>query len=350
MRYIPLLKAKKGEFTALEKLADRVRQQISPLIDISQHDKHSMDVHLDKVVENILSTWGDKYDFFADFFHVDLGVRTPSGIHFVKHFHEAARTKGLRPIPVVGFERDQEYIDAALDAVRLDDRGVCLRLLYDDLVLPDTLNDQLGEFIDEFSILRSNIDLMFDMRSLRNRDLDELLEVIRDAASHISNLADYRSFSLAGSNMPQSVSTEVPADSMGFIDRTELSLWRSLRNGSSPLPIHPVFADYTTIHPDLLDIDPRVFANTMGPNIRYATGDRWCILRGVSFSKHPEKRAQYYGLAKKLITEPFYCGPTYSFGDEFLHRKAAREGGPGSPTNWVSVGVNHHITHVIDSL
>ena len=128
-----------------------------------------------------------------------------------------------------------------------------------------------------------------------------------------------------------------------------MDVWQSITENNI-LGINPIFSDYTVIHPEYTDINPRLYANTMGPSIRYTTDTCWFVTRGKSFQKHPEGYKQYHRLAKDVVDRPDFKGSNYSYGDKYIDDKANKMGGPGTPWLWLLAGVNHHISHIVDSL
>lgn len=57
--YVPILKAKDGEFGALSKLPEEIKSRISPVIDIfNSKPEKSLDDHLIKIVKKIETSWG----------------------------------------------------------------------------------------------------------------------------------------------------------------------------------------------------------------------------------------------------------------------------------------------------
>jgi len=68
--------------------------------------------------------------------------------------------------------------------------------------------------------------------------------------------------------------------------------------------------------------------------------------RGHGLLRPVSDFAQYRTLATRVTRSAAYAGPAFSFGDEYLARKAAGEPGTGSPGTWVQSDINHHLTYV----
>ena len=147
--------------------------------------------------------------------------------------------------------------------------------------------------------------------------------------------------------MPKSVAQRVNQSSQGYIARLEEQLWTELVANTD----YAVFlGDYTVVNPEYVDIDPRIYANRIGPSIRYSTDDSWLVTRGSSFRNHPDGYGQYYSLAKEIEASNDFKGADYSFGDDYIADRAAGNGGTGNPGTWLSAGINHHITFLNEKL
>jgi hypothetical protein len=79
---------------------------------------------------------------------------------------------------------------------------------------------------------------------------------------------------------------------------------------------------------------------TPSASIRYTVDDYWLIMRGQQ-----GKYEQYPANAQLITKHKDYFGKGYSFGDNYIFEKGSDlTGKPGNATNWLVVGVNHHLT------
>jgi len=81
--------------------------------------------------------------------------------------------------------------------------------------------------------------------------------------------------------------------------------------------------------------------------IRYTIDDSWYVAKGKNYRDYGY--GQYYELSKKIFNSGFYYGPTFSWGDEYLHQ-CANGGETGSLTMWLEVDTNHHIEKVTQDI
>lgn len=83
-------------------------------------------------------------------------------------------------------------------------------------------------------------------------------------------------------------------------------------------------------------------------SIRYTTDDHWLVMRGEGLlNKDGAGHAQYPANAQMLMERPEFCGRDFSFGDNYIYERPVKIDQPGIPRNWVTVGVNHHLTFVV---
>src|SRR6266446_5460170 len=99
--YMPVLKAKLGEISALKDLDDAARAGLTPLLEIiprawddkKQKYKKSVAAHLKSQVKSVARAWGDR--LFADGNLMLPGDELDSGgNHVLKVIHEEARVVG----------------------------------------------------------------------------------------------------------------------------------------------------------------------------------------------------------------------------------------------------------------
>lgn len=103
-----------------------------------------------------------------------------------------------------------------------------------------------------------------------------------------------------------------------------------------------LYSDYGIVHPDFAADDMPV-GGTANCKIRYTTDNDILIFRG---HKRAGDSGQPFELARKVRVHSAYCGPDYSFGDDYIDRVADPDDatGPGNLGNWVLADMNHHLT------
>lgn len=345
--YMPILKAKKGEFAALKRLSAGDRAALLPIMDIPRVDmnwdlqkpKHSLDIHFDRRSLEFGRSWRAD-PIIVDISEIPLDERTTAGRHPIDYLFDRLRSRQVAATPTTALDRDGEFVEAVKKVVELDRRGVCIRLAPVDMELHHQLKQKLDGLLEFLAVKKCDCHVVLDLRSILSSNVSE--ESIVGAAAALESFDQWKTVSLAASGMPKYLSEILRAGESGLLSRLELGIWQRARQSFPNL----IYGDYGTVHPDSIYEDPRVMAKTMGPNLRYAIEGEWILIRGYPFKTHIEGRKQYYSMARDLVGRPQFKGQGYSFGDEFVYERAQGRGGPGNPCNWVTMSTNHHLALV----
>jgi hypothetical protein len=338
---MPFLKAEAGEADAMKRLNLDIRHGITPFFDVPRlTKKETLDQKLEKASKYIIQAMGPIQVLFVDTFDIPLQERCNNGEHPVTVLHNTLISNNLSPVPVYGFDRDEDYLKAILNLPHFQSVGLCLRLDDQDISIPESLPREVLNFCSKINLPPDKLDIIIDHRSVIAKKEDVLLDQSVEAIYALYNDCRYRSITLAGSNYPNDV-TPIPVDSIGYLPRKEYKLWKDV---SSILGKRVAirFGDYGVLHPDFTDRESFAHINA---KIRYTIEDSWMIARGHSL-REPPKSGQYFELAEKVRMSPHYCGPSFSYGDERINLCAHRQSGPGNPRTWVGVDMSHHLHFV----
>ena len=351
--YFPILKTKASEIEGLGKLDELILNRVTPIFDvvpINRYQKNipSLDKHLTNIAEKISSIWQYKRPFILDLYELPLELRLAHHLHPLIYLVNLLKKKNISIVPATGLERDIDYNEQVRLIFKDYNNGILIRLLSDDLNAPTIMQQELDELIIDLNIPIEKIDLLIDLKQLISSDLNHYVKLVNNAATYINDLRKFRTIIISGSNMPKSIAEQIPQSSSKMIRRVEMDIWRSITE-KKILAIPPKFSDYTIINPEYVDIDPRIYANTMGPNIKYTTDTHWLVNRGMSFQKHVEGHKQYYKLARDVVNHRDFMGANYSYGDKYIDDRAKEKEGPGIPWHWLRAGINHHITHIVNN-
>ena len=82
--------------------------------------------------------------------------------------------------------------------------------------------------------------------------------------------------------------------------------------------------------------------------IRYTIDNNWYIIKGDNVRDYGY--GQYHELSRKLLTSRYYCGPTFSWGDNYIQTCVNKNAKTGNLSTWRQVGTNHHIMKVIQDI
>lgn len=347
--YVPLLKGKAGEFGALQELSAATKTKITPLIDIppvtdnlqTGKPKKPLGVHLAYIADKIKAAWGKDRPIFVDLFWIELKDRTEKGVHPLACIFDRLRKIEVLGVPSTGFDRDDEYNSNAKDVIANDRRGVCIRLLDDDMEDLPNLKDQLEELQDTLGVTRKTVHLLMDFRDVGLGDVERCAQVSIDVINKLPSISEYRTLTLAASGFPSSLAKVEPSSTLK-LPRTELALWRKVIASGKGLRRVPTFGDYAIAHPDLLEADWRKFK--LSGSIRYTLEKDWLVVKGGSIQKHGFK--QFHKLAHQLANREDFYGADFSSGDDYISKCAAKAATSGNLTTWRRIGTNHHITVV----
>ena len=182
-KYVPILKWKQGEQTALRELSTEISNSIIPLIEITP------DFNIERL-EKSFNYWSNKYYYFD----------------ILPEFYESNPEIYLRileqlnpdyVIPVLNHTNAFNLINYATE---LSNNGIALRINTDTI---STLN------IDLFNITQvinaNNIDLILDFKYIGNTSFDSLYSNFLNFMSLIPNINEFRNIILSASSFPETL-------------------------------------------------------------------------------------------------------------------------------------------------
>jgi hypothetical protein len=164
------------------------------------------------------------------------------------------------------------------------------------------------------------------------------------ALSKIPNLDNFRSFVLVGTAFPDSMKeVAVPG---GSIDRHDWKFYRAFLKHLPAKMRQPTFGDYTIVHPAfVVSMDMRM-VKPAGKLI-YTAKEQWLVRKGGAFRDNPKQMHKHCG---DVVKSGQFRGAAFSYGDEYIQQCALKKDGPSTMTRWKTVGINHHIMHVLEDL
>ena len=337
--YVPILKWKLGEQTALHNLFPGDHPFILPLFEVLPESVDDDDLTASPPVDAYGRVGGKILRRWSSHVFVDLpdDPAQPTGpTHPVARFFDAARTTGALAIPVTDPARSAPFQQAVASVHAADQRGACVRLDA-DTALSASMGTQLTTLLQTLNLPASQVDLVLDWGAIGVGHASRTVPSVQAGMQNIPTLAQWRSVTFAASAFPQLL-TSVGVG-LGLIFRAEWDIYKRLMN-TPGLPRSLAFGDYCIAYP-VYETVP-----FMGSaNIRYTLDDEWLILRGNTL-KGPVYGgfSQYQGLCSTLVVDPRYRGRAFSWGDDYIHQCAAGVVSTGNATTWRGVGTNHHLT------
>lgn len=355
--YIPILRWRPAEMAALERLFPNDRSNVTPLIEFIMPapsiDKKSRKVIktprekfleiLPDVAKGLLKSCG-RSPTFIDVHLLDADIRASSLNQILTSSSELDlfSIPVTYVIPVTSTSADTETRSIAIDYAKSSKHGLCIRIDKSHLS-EENLSSHITDFIETSGLDIKNTDLLIDLRVIDpNTNVQDILKQLE----RLPNLQKWRSFTISGGVFPKDL-TNFAAGEVHSLDRLDLNLWNAIRE--MKFARIPFFSDYTIQHPFY------EYVSAIGSaSIRYTADDKYWIFRGkipgLINRKTKQKgpgREQYIGHAQTLIKRNFFKNKEYSFGDSEITRIADPVNKkPGSPTTWLTIGINHHITLV----
>ena len=333
--YVPILKAKEGELIALRQLATELKPGIKPLIELQPRDTEEK---LRRTVRRIEQSWPADVPIFIDIDQDYLRSQTLQAVENLRFVYQALASDGFVFTPVTGLARPTAFNGLVSDVLRdLAHDGLCIRLTSVDLSELASFDTNIHNCVHGSSLKHSEIDLLLDYAAFLPSHLGTIVTSAVTAFNAVSNINIYRSLIFTATAFPPNVSA-APYTVYRF-PRSEYQAWNTLI-ANPKLKRKPIFGDYTTIHPVLPDIDFK-YGIRVAPKIKYASEAEWLFLRwdASDFSRFRDVCSILAGL-------PEYSGGNYSWGDGRILQCSTGAGNTGNPREWVSIGVNHHLTLV----
>ncbi|HEY4011065.1 MAG TPA: beta family protein, partial [Acidobacteriaceae bacterium] len=231
------------------------------------------------------------------------------------------------------------------DIVRSKRLSVAIRLRVENFNEDSDLDAEIDRIMESIGSDSASTDLIIDLQDI-GHDLDRATLVARSIFSQVPRKEMWRRFILVASSFPEDLS-DIDAASIQKLPRLEWNLWTRLQHKRAALPrLDLIFGDYAISNPTQKELDPRTMR--MSANIRYTTPDDWLIVKGRNVRKYGFD--QYFDLCRILIERPEYSGRDFSAGDKYISDCAEAQKGPGNATTWRRVGVNHHLTLMVEQL
>lgn len=341
--YVPMLRAKAGEFAALENLSNRAKSSILPLLDIPANTSKAKipktdSEHLASIVGSISTIWKNR-PLLLDIFSWSPSASTDEGEPVISYLQSALEAEGVHISPVIGYDRwdDPDYQTAISSMALPEGRHFCLRLdddALEDITDIDYFKERINKISDATSTSIDDFMVLIDLADLSHQPIIDILEGASKFITALRHLG-FKKIIIAGSSIPESINLAVKtADTIGFLPRKEMLAWQALYQSFPEI----VFGDYGVRSSRSIG---EIIAPDTNGKIRYTLEKRFMISRGYSM-RTKDKGAQVYKLAAKIIDSEYFLGSQFSWGDGIIE-KCARGEFKGNSTNWIAIDTNHHI-------
>lgn len=348
-KYIPFLKSKPNEISALGELDPSILNQLTPFFDYPHKSggespdqfKTSVDKLVTKIIKHVSALkelYFDTFDISNDF-NVD-------GNHYY-HYLLTCFNK-LNVIPVVSIDRSPNHLKSVFDLKSkgsLSSSIIAFRITLPDFssfnVVEQDIKTQLGPIFAYFQA----VDLIFDCRICTTLDPVKTSKQISDFAQKFTQAYPVRRLIVTGSSVPPSIGDILAVETECLLNRAEMAIFRAVKSAATNLEF--IFGDYTTVSPNYSEpnIKPEMMQNVMTAKLTYSFGEMHYFIRGGQLkSKGP---GQYVVMAAILCKKSFFRGAKYSKGDTYLEEKSRGIGSNCAPNTVIKPSVNAHITYIV---
>lgn len=346
--YVPLMAAKRGEFTALTNLDFPVLDRTMPLFELPspKQDAKEFEKSIIKTAAGAGKAWLGRRAFL-DTSKWKPNARTESGVHVLEYAFSQFHAKGVLVNPVVGYDRwdDPAYQQALKNICMTNSVNFCIRLdresIQNDMLDIDYFSERMAEIFDSLEIGVQNCYVILDFGNVASVAVADLIETLERAIGVVRGIG-FSTVIVAGGSMPTAVNEAVAVvNTEGCIPRIEMLAWKAIFAASKDRSI--VFGDYLIRNPEAAE---GVIAPNANAKIRYTILNQYFIVRGES-KKLESMTSQHKRLAATLVKSANYMEPSFSWGDSEIFNCSIGIREIREATTMIAVDSNHHIKTVV---
>ena len=349
--YVPILRWKQAEQTALAQLYEHDSTCLTPLIELVPENfihkdskrritKLSVNEVINKVGGQLYQYWGER-PFFIDLCLLPPDILNQGSNHFLAILGQYASILKLSLIPVTGIARDDAYQSAVHTVLSTHNHGACLRLSLEDIKRPTLAND-INILLSHLQLPPELVDLIVDFQII-----DWSAPTFKTLCKLIPRINGWRNFIVASGAFPEDLSG-LKKNDIHRIERIDWKSWSDQTTEVPSVPRIPNYSDYTIQHALYLK---RKGQARYSASIRYTAEDYWLIMRGEDvFREDGPGFGQWPAQAILLCGLPEYCTETFSQGDKYIKQMSLQRKQTGNIITWLEAGFNHHMTFVVRQL
>jgi hypothetical protein len=340
--YMPILKVKRGEKTALQKVSPQYWEKITPLLEIVERkpDK-ALATHLNTSFKELAESVRSYRRCFLD--AREIAADGPDAA--VEVFRRAS-IAGIAFTPVTGITRTAD-VGAALSHRA---HGLALRLTRLEFE-NGNLATNVEAFLRLHGLAPDEVDLIIDLGAVEDLIVDGIATLTDAFMAEVPYHKRWRTFTLSACAFPVSMGG-VERHSHDMVERADWIAWRDrLHAQRGHMTRLPTFSDCAIQHPlGVEGFDPRIMQ--VSASIRYTLEEAWLLIKGES-TRFTVPSAQFPELATRLVyghLRPHFAGSTHCAGCMSIKAAADGASGYGSAEAWRRLGTIHHISTVMKGL
>lgn len=340
--YVPVLKVKRGERKALQRISSVHQSRITPLLEIvARKPSKTLSAHLDTVFTDLAETIHPYSRCFLDAREIAADDQAGAADAF-----QRASDAGIVFTPVTGVSRTADVVPALHHRAN----GLALRLTRAEFE-QGGLTRRVNTFLSAHHLTPEELDLIIDLGGVEDL-IAEGIGALTDAfMAEVPDHPRWQTFTISACAFPRSMGV-VQRNSHAFVERADWVAWKdNLYGRRDGLQRLPTFSDCAIQRPEGVEnFDP--VRMQVSASIRYTLEEEWLLIKGQSTrSKRPGE--QFPALARELVygnlRSRFY-GSNHCNGCGFMRAAADGEPGLGSAEAWRQLGTIHHISVVTQAL
>lgn len=335
--YVPILKAKQSECMALRNLPPDLKENMVPLFEMQPRDTQSL---LERTIGQIENSWEKHLPLYLD---IDRGYLSSNADEALTNFIYAlnrSQEKGYKFIPVTGLRRSTRYQEIIQSSIKQQSYGVCVRLESIDWLDLQELNENIEKLVSEFDLSYDEVDILLDFGAFLPSQSGTIVTSATTTINKLAKLKDFRNLVISGTAFPASLPRAI--QSVHKLPRSEWLVWSTLKSNKM-VERMPIFGDYTIVHPEFPELDFRYVE--IAPKIKYTAEAEWIFIRWDKGDW-----AAFHDVCRLLVGQSEFSGEEFSWGDRRIYECSTQAYDTGNPGQWVTIGINHHLTFVTEQV
>jgi hypothetical protein len=325
-RYLPMLRSKAGEGTALSNLTDAAKDRMMPVIHLVHEPPRTFG-------DVAAAAWANRPMALDGTFQT-FTVGSTTG--FTQIFNTLGKG-GVQVMPSIDYGAAGPYLAAVQKARSKFTPGVLVK------AKPNQLHD-VANWTTAQGWPANEVDLVVFLTEIGGYDPDMLSPLVAKAISdNVPAPAKWRSLTLSSSAAPKDMG-ELSAG-QNTVRRLDWRVWNDVVAAVPSID----YADFSTITPDLTDPPGYVMARAT-VSVRYTIDDYWLVLKGKSTTGKSGQpmTTQYRAHAKTLKAHPAFGGLTGCWGDDRIDQIAGGAVKAGGRPQWASYTASRHLSFIAD--
>ena len=349
--YVPSLRWRMAEYQALMQLTPRVKDRVVPLITLPDVEfdfetwqpKKTVHEHILPFPKRFWNKWRRRPAWVTLSDNIAAGHMN-DGAHVLDYIFDQLHAFNSRAIPAIPLAADMNTVVAAGRAIARDQLGMGIILCLEDLMVSNSRR-KVDALTVSAGTTHNATDLIIDLRAPNFKPYAVFASLLTAAMGRLGDLHVFRNLILLSTAIPDTFAGV--ALGTDRISRRDWAFYFALLAALPSEMRRPIYGDYAIVHPDFVARDMRMIKPR--GKVIYATTENWVTRKGRAFRGN---EAQMQEHCQEIIGDAAFAfkGSTFSYGDDYIDKCANGQAGASNLTRWKGVGINHHITLVVQDL